>query len=169
MGRRGARWRRQGGGEIADGAGGDRGTERWLRRLQQVDRVALRGDATVALRVEGDDGRLPLLAGWREGAASVVVLTGDLRAVTTDDGSPPLVGGVSWGARCAGRGDGGGEREDQVAALGLRVRVFFGGLAGCWRSGRRARRASLAACSFFCADPRAESTSANDGDRPCPS
>ncbi|MBP6829356.1 MAG: PD-(D/E)XK nuclease family protein [Deltaproteobacteria bacterium] len=65
--------------------GGDRGTERWLRRLQQVDRVALRGDATVALRVEGDDGRLPLLAGWREGAASVVCWTGDLRAVTTDD------------------------------------------------------------------------------------
>ncbi len=64
---------------------GDRAIERWLRRLQQVDRVALRGDATVALQAEGDGGRLPLLAGWREGEARVVCWTGDLRAVTTDD------------------------------------------------------------------------------------
>jgi hypothetical protein len=64
---------------------GDRVTERWLRRLQTVDRVRLRDGAAVALWAQGDDGRWAVLAAWREGAARVVLWAGDLRAVTTDD------------------------------------------------------------------------------------
>ncbi|MDB4930164.1 MAG: hypothetical protein JWM10_2648, partial [Myxococcaceae bacterium] len=64
---------------------GDRVTERWLRRLQTVDRVRLRDDAAVALWAEDDEGRWPVLAAWREGAARVVLWAGDLRAATTDD------------------------------------------------------------------------------------
>jgi hypothetical protein len=83
---------------------GDRVTERWLRRLQTVDRVRLRGDAAVALWAQGDAGRSAVLAAWREGAARVVLWTGDLRAVTTDDDAT-----ARWWAALLAARDGLGE------------------------------------------------------------
>ncbi len=64
---------------------GDVVAARWRRRLQTLDRVRLRDDARVTLWAEHGDTRWALLAGWREGGATVVCWCGDLRAVTTDD------------------------------------------------------------------------------------
>ncbi len=64
---------------------GDAAAARWRRRLQTLDRVRLRDDARVALWAEHGDARWALLAGWREGDATVLCWCGDLRAVTTDD------------------------------------------------------------------------------------
>ena len=64
---------------------GDALASRWRRWLRSLDRVRLRDDARVALWAEHGDTRWPLLAGWREGGATVLCWCGDLRAVTTDD------------------------------------------------------------------------------------